>query len=261
MSKVLLVALLSTQVLAGGQAVIEAGSRSGGRLLPLISGSAEPGESCTSDRRWCVLLAEPDEDGVVRPVVRTADEGGADPQPPPDESSEESHAIWPALVTLEDGSFLAGVETRTGTSYSGGGGSATELRLFHVSPDGTAGIEPVFNAPLQASLMIRACFSERDMRRRRGACHDEYSFSGRGAGCDPHAAGRPILTYTTEAWAFPRGVARSGDSTQMRALRQGDLVRQRDAACSFTRSFRFDAKAGAYRPDMPLPECSDYTIP
>jgi hypothetical protein len=66
MPKVLLVALRSTQPPAGGQAVIEAGSRSGGRLLSLISGSAEPGESCTSDRRWCVLLAEPDEGGVVR---------------------------------------------------------------------------------------------------------------------------------------------------------------------------------------------------
>jgi hypothetical protein len=66
MPKVLLVTLLSTQPLAGGQAVIEAGSRSGGRLLPLISGSAESGENCTSDRRWCALLAEPDEGGVVR---------------------------------------------------------------------------------------------------------------------------------------------------------------------------------------------------
>ena len=25
--------------------------------------------------------------------------------------------------------------------------------------------------------------------------------------------------------------------------------------------FRFDAKAGEYKPDSPLPDCSDYTVP
>lgn len=262
MSKLLALALLATQAIAVKQVVDEAGSLNDDRLLPLIARGAEQDEYCTSDRRWCVLLAEPDEAGVIRPVLRSAGEAGTASYPPPGESfPEESHAVWPALVILEDGSFLAGVETRTTTSYSGGGGSATGLRLFHVSADGTAGAEPVLDVPVRASLMIRACFSEKDMRRRRGACQDEYSFSGRVGVAPSPAAGRPILTYTTEAWAFPRGVSRFGDSTQMRALRQDDMVRQRDAPCSFTRRFRFDATAGAYRPDSPLPECSDYTDP
>lgn len=262
MPSVLVLALLATQAVAGEPAAINASSRSGDRLIPLVSRSADRGEYCTSDRRWCVMLAPPDESGVVRPMVGAGGAVGATPRAPAEEpSSDESHAVWPSLFILQDGSFLAGVEVRASTSYSGGGGSATELRVFRVPSNGTVSAEPVLRVPLEGSLMIRACFSERDMRRRRGACHDEYKFSSRIGLAPGTAAGLPILTYATEAWAFPRGVSRSGDSTQMRALRQSDLVRQRDGTCSFARRFRFDLAGGAYRPDMPLPECSDYTVP
>jgi hypothetical protein len=262
MPSVLVLALLATQTVAGAQATINASSRSDDRFIPLVSRSADSGEYCTSDRRWCVMLAEPDENGVVRPIVGAGGAVGPMPRAPAEEpSSDESYAVWPSLFTLRDGSFLAGVKVRTSTSYSGGGGSATDLRLFRVSSSGTASAEPVLSVSLEGSLMIRACFSERDLRRRRGACHDEYRFSSR-IGLAPGAAtGLPILTYATEAWAYPRGVTRSGDSTQMRALRQSDLVRQRDVKCSFGRRFRFDVAGSAYRPDMPLPECSDYTVP
>jgi hypothetical protein len=266
MSSIRLVALLATQLatqaVAGEQVAIQAESRIGDRLIPLISRGAGHDEHCTKDGQWCVLLTEPDAGGEVWPVVRAAGATGAAPLPPTEEPpAGGSYAVWPALFTLKDGSFLAGVQVRTSTSYSGGGGSATDLRLFHVSSDGAADAEPVFNVPLEASLTIRACFGEKDVQERRGACHDEYGFSGRIGLAPGAAAGRPILTYTTEAWAFPSGASRSSDSTRMRALRQSDLVRRRDAACSFTRQFRFDAVAGAYRPDMPLPECSDYTVP
>jgi hypothetical protein len=262
MPSLLVLSLLAAQAVAGEQATIEAANRGGAQLLPLVSRGAEQDESCTRDRRWCVLLTAPDEGGVVRPAVRAGAKARAVPEPSAaGPSSDLSHAVWPNLLILEDGSFLAGVQTRTSTSYSGGGGSATELHLFPVSANGTPGAEPVLNAPIEGSLMIRACFSERDMRRRRGACHDEYGFSSRIGVAPGAAAGHPILTYRTEAWAFPRGVSRSADSNQMRPLRQDDIVRQRDAACSYTRRFRFDAGAGAYRPDRPLPDCSDYTVP
>ena len=265
MSSVVLVALLAAQGLAAAQFTVVAENRTGDRSLPLISRGTEAREHCTTDGRWCVGLTEPDERGAVRPVLRASGASGAAPGQPSGEPAEEPSSdtwdtVWPVLLALRDGSFLAGVEARTRTSYSGGGGSAAALRLFHLSPDGTAGAGPILEAPLAASLMIRSCFSEADMRKRRGACHDEYGFSARIEPAPGTVAGRPDLTYTTEAWAFPRGVSRSADSTQ-RALRPGDLVRQRDAACSVRRRFRFDAATGAYRPDRPLPDCSDYTIP
>jgi len=254
-----IVALLAVLAMTASPTMAGAEGEPGNRLLPL---TATAKGSCTRDGRLCVSLTEPDEAGTVRPVVGAAGPPTAAARAPEDDSaSAETHAVWPALVTLEGGGFLAGVETRTRTSYSGGGGSGTDLRLFRIAPDGTAAAGPVLEVPVGGSLLIRACFGERDLRRRRGACHDEYGFSARIAVAPGTAAGHPVLTYASEAWGFPRGASRSGDSNRMPPLRKEDLVRQRDAACSVTRRFRFDAAAGAYRPDRPLPECSDYTVP
>ncbi|TGX52707.1 hypothetical protein E5A73_13755 [Sphingomonas gei] len=228
------------------------------RLVPL---AAINGQYCSADRRWCVDLSAPqDQDAQALPIVRAGD--AAPPMPPPSETfADETYAVWPRLILLEDGSFLAGVEARTSTAYSGGGGSATELRLFRVTPDGQAVATPVLRVPVAASLMIRACFGERDMRNRRGACHDEYGFSGNIELAGDATNGLPALAYVSEAYAFPRGVSRMADSSANPRLKKSDLVRERDPECSFTRRFRFDAATGSYQPDAPLPECSEYTVP
>jgi hypothetical protein len=231
----------------------------GDRMVHLADRGA--GRYCTTDARWCVSLAEAqDGDGPVLPVVRA----GAAPAstPPADETfSNETYAVWPRLILLKEGGFVAGVETRTSTAYSGGGGSATELRLFRVAPDGQAAEMPVLGVPVGASLMIRACFGERDMAQRRGACHDEYNFSGDVALGRGAANGLPVLAYVTQATAFPRGVSRLEDSSAKPRLKKSDLVHERDPECSFSRQFRFDPAAGVYAPDAPLPECSAYTVP
>jgi hypothetical protein len=233
----------------------------GDRIIFLVSRSGSPGQYCTSDARWCLSLVEAqEEDGQVLPAVRAGN--AATPTPPAEEAdSNETHALWPGLVVLKSGGFLAGVETRTSTAYSGGGGSATELRLFRVSPGGEATAKPVLNVPIGASLLIRACFGENDMKKRRGACHDEYSFSASLGLARETAAGMPTFSYVTTAHAFPRGVSRLEDSTGKSRLRKSDLVRERDPECSFSRTFRFDAAAGAYEPDARLPDCSAYTVP
>ncbi|MFT8243348.1 hypothetical protein [Roseomonas sp. BN140053] len=261
MFRLLFLSLLVAQAAVSG--VAGAGTPpAGDRLVSLVPRGAGGSEACTRDRRWCVVLTQPEEGGAVRPALRARGAAAPAPQPPAeDPDGGESQAVWPNLFVLGDCSFLAGVETRSSTGYSGGGGSATGLRLFRVAAGGTAAAVPVLEVPLAASLTIRACFGERDMRRRRGACHDEYGFSASLGLVPGSAAGEPVLRYATEAWNFPRGVSRAGDSTAMRPLQQADLVRQRDARCSITRQFRFDAAAGAFRPDRPLPDCSDYTVP
>ncbi|MDP5277702.1 hypothetical protein Q9Q95_02095 [Sphingomonas sp. DG1-23] len=228
----------------------------GDRLVPLVSAQ---GRSCTPNGRWCVALAEPEDDQVLPRVHAGA---VSTPMPPPaEEFSNETHTVWPNLVLLKDGGFLAGVEARTSTAYSGGGGSATELRLFRISTDGQAAATPVLRVPVAASLLIRACFGERDMKNRRGACHDEYSYSGDLGLAGEAAEGLPTLAYRSEANAFPRGVSRMEDSNAKPRLKKSDLVRERDPECSFSRRFRFDAAAGGYAPDAPLPDCSAYTVP
>ncbi|MEN3747648.1 hypothetical protein TPR58_10745 [Sphingomonas sp. HF-S3] len=222
----------------------------------IVSLSArENGEACTKDGRWCVSLV-PARDGA-RPVVRA----GATTRAPADQArkdDEDAPSVWPRLVVLGDGRFLAGVQSELSTGYSGGGGNATRVKLYEVTVDRPGG-RAILDQPIRASLTIRACFDEKDSAKRLDACHDEYGFSAR-LGLVPGGAGRlPILSYTTSAWAFPRGASRSSDSTTRPPLRKTDLVRQADPKCSFTRRFTFDAGTGSYRPDQPFPACGDYT--
>ncbi|MFN7109527.1 MAG: hypothetical protein ACK4MY_15005, partial [Brevundimonas sp.] len=167
---------------------------------------------------------------------------------------------WTGLVRLADGGFLAGVEAGASSMYSGGGGQASELRLYRLDAAGAAGDAPVLTVPIRGSLMIRACFSEADMKQRAGACHDEYSFDATlktAGGSDA----LPMLDYEAVATAFPRGVSRSEDSLEDAPLTKADLVAEQDPKCSYQRRFVFDAAAGVYQPDRPLPDCSDYTVP
>lgn len=216
--------------------------------------------ACTADGALCVGLTQQTRDGelVVTPVIRAPD---ALPAAPNEASGEvENHKPWNGLIRLSDGGFLAGVEMESRSMYSGGGGQSTELRLYRLDADGEAGAAPVLTVPIQGSLMIRACFSEEDMTQRAGACHDEYSFAATMTASDA-ADAMPVLAYETTATAYPRGASRSEDSLEKPPLKRADLVTARDPKCSFTRRFAFDANAGEYRPDTPLPDCSDYTVP
>ena len=228
-----------------------------GRIQPL---TLKDDRACTADRSLCVGLTQQSRDGepVFRPVVRAPD---ALPAAPDDASGEvEIYRPWVGLVRLANGERLAGVEMESRSLYSGGGGQASELRLYRLDANGDAGAAPVLTVPLQGSLIIRACFSEQDMEQRAGACHDEYNFAA--ALIATGAAGEmPVLDYSTTATAYPRGASRSEDSLEKPPLKPADLVAVRDPKCSFSRRFTFDAAAGEYRPDRKLPDCSDYTTP
>ncbi|MDO9608212.1 MAG: hypothetical protein Q7J26_06775 [Brevundimonas sp.] len=215
--------------------------------------------TCTADGAWCVSLVQEMREGevVVTPVVRAAGEAAGGEI----EAGEvETYQPWTGLVRLADGGFLAGVEAGARSMYSGGGGQASELRLYRLTAAGEPGAAPVLTVPIRGALMIRACFSEADMKQRAGACHDEYGFDATlktAGGSDA----LPMLDYETVATAFPRGVSRSADSLEKAPLTKADLFAERDPNCSYQRRFVFDAAAGVYQPDRPLPDCSDYTVP
>jgi hypothetical protein len=222
----------------------------GDRLVPLVT----RGENhCSPDGLWCVSLTE--REGVIVPMVRPGDSEAVAPAPAEEAFSEETFSVWPGLFLLSDGGFLAGVERRLSVGYSGGGGSSAQLRLFG------EGFAPVFDQPIHGALMIRACFSEDDMEKRRGACHDEYEFTARIGMAPESEGGLPVLTYEAEAWTFPRGVRRMEDSSLLPPFEEDDLMTERDGDCSFVRRFRLDNAAGVYRPDEALPDCSAFTVP
>ena len=171
---------------------------------------------------------------------------------------ESSFELWPKLIRFKGG-ILAGVETSVHASYSGGGGGATTLHLIAFLPH-----QPPFEVlsiPQSANLDIRACFSESDAQQRAGACHDSYTFNATLALPGTSAAGMPVLRYRSEATSFPGPVSRWKDSLAAPPLRESDLVTVVDPQCSYQRSFHFDPKARSYVPDVPLPDCSNYTEP
>lgn len=216
-------------------------------------------QACSTKGGWCVSLTPAaGMDGLRTPVV--ARYTGKLAFVPPEMSEGESYAVWTNLVVLAQGRFIAGVETRLSTSYSGGGGSATDLRLFRVSEDDRSSAAPILTLPVQGSLLIRACFSEADTETRGEACHDEYGFTGT-VTVEPVDGEMPVIIYATQAWAFPRGASRDEDSSNRGPLAPADLVRTRDDRCSFSRRFQFDDASGRYEADRPLPDCSAYTVP
>jgi len=253
-----LAALVSTQDQAGNrlEALMETN--------PGKSTDAE-GKRCTADKRLCAQIVHEDADS---PPLIQIDSAGANPSTYRFALSDIPDAtrvtLWPRVLRLADynGAILVGVEVNFSTSYSGGGGSASELRLFEVGRNrSTFHAHEVLSVPIAGSLLIRACFTEQDMRHRLGACHDEYEFNAM-LGLDQAVkSGFPRLVYQTRATSFPGKVSRDKDSLDGPPLHKRDLVTAVDQQCTYKRTFHFEANAGAYMPDHPLPDCSNYTVP
>ncbi|AHE55863.1 hypothetical protein [Sphingomonas sanxanigenens] len=221
-----------------------------------LAAAAGDAPLCTTDGAWCVAAASEEGEALVvtakgREVARLAADAETDREAP-------KLAPMPAILRLKDGSVLVGALATWTAGYSGGGGAYTEQRLVHLVP-GRAPVT-VLAAPLRGDLLIRACFSEEDVEKRRAACHDEYRLEARLETAGPGAA-LPPLRLTTKAANFPRGVARDKDSSENPPLTRGDLVWEQDAGCTYERRFRFDAAAGRYVPDAALPACGQYTAP
>lgn len=212
----------------------------GNRLEPMRGDDADT-TRCTHDGQWCV-----DENGFRHGETTFAPAARDRAEPTP----------WPyALRVASQEAPLLGMLWRTSDSYSGGGASETVLVLYRFV-GGRA--EPVLEVLQAGDALIRACFSETDVRARRQACHDDYRFSSH-ISLDPtNASGWPVLRYETQAETFPGRVSRTGDSAERGPLTDFDLIWAKDEDCSTMRAFSWDTAANAYAPNAPLPECTDY---
>lgn len=230
---------------------------------------------CTADRKYCFNFQQNIEIGYD---LLLTDPAGTRPPATiatiPVNSSEETISLWPQLLrvprhdppqmegALADELFV-GVQTRTSTMYSGGGGSATELRLFRaISTDGSTIVShEVLAMPIAASKMIRACFSERDLKDRRGACHDEYRFDATLSPIEGGMDGDPAFALSVKATRFPGPVTLNEDSRDRGRLKKADLVAVSDAQCTYDRVLRYNPATGRYEFDRPGPDCSEFTVP
>ena len=228
-------------------------------LLPVEVASADRAKGlerlCTEDRMWCITR-DPDKSGVVQVSLPDGTIIRYDPEQADVNYSGGDSRLWPHVIRLDDG-VLIGIEGDRTTGFSGGGAQTSNLVLISVRNDRQP--QAVLDIPTKGSFMIRACFSEKDMKRRAGACHDEYDFSGKLSVQGEAANGMPVFRYTTRATSFPGRVSRSEDSLAAKPLRKKDLRKVTDMRCTYERTFRFNPGLGRFEPDRPLPDCSDYT--
>ncbi|MDG4719338.1 hypothetical protein [Thalassospira aquimaris] len=242
------------------------------RMIPLVT---DPGgeKHCSQDQKWCVQLDPNADSGVMVSVTQDDKQArertlgsGMLADADADAFGATDHDIWPFLIMGDDasGNVLVGITSTISTGYSGGGAEAHFLDLIGLEAGGipSGATSPVvLSVPLGAMKMIRACFDEDDIQKRRDVCHDEYRFEADIRLENHGTAGLPDVLYTSTATAFPATVSLDQDSTQLPALRDEDLVERVDERCSFERVFRFDVTSGRYQPDAPLPACDDYLIP
>jgi len=230
--------------------------------LPPQGPEGAPPLHCTADRSWCAEISRDVDQNISTLHVFSGTPTGQPPAATIDLANggdDEDYALWPSIVRVagQRPGVLVGVEHHVSTSYSGGGGGATRLELVQVTGDLA---RSVLTTPVSGSMLIRACFGQRDFWLRRGACHDEYSFSGELTLDPTTAVGPPRLVLQTRATTFPAGALRAGDAARGR-LRARDLITVPDPACSYRRIFAVDAASDLYAPDRPLPECEAYTVP
>lgn len=256
-------------------------------LLPLLIAAAQPaavadpvvialvaGEGdrkCLPDKSLCLDVpgsAEASHGGLVLSAPATGEAN--DLALPYSRDDGQTLSLWPHLIAVpsSDGAavdarqYLMGVVVGTSTMYSGGGGNGSRLHLLRLdtTPSNTQLGDEVLDVVWDSSLMIRACFSEQDMKDRREACHDDYNFTGALSAGPVETGELPTLTYRTVATAYPRTSRRSQDNSGQR-LKAADLVHEKDPECSYERTLRYNPATSRYEMDRPAPDCSDYTTP
>jgi hypothetical protein len=235
-------------------ALLLAATLAADRFEPLrTAGAGKP--SCTADRSICVAADDAGRIAVTRsgaqPVAwQVIDES---------DDSEAEVVPGPSVMRLRDGGLIVTTLVRQSQMYSGGGATAVDLRLALLRPGQAPA--PLLAVPHSSDVLIRACFSEEDLKNRLEACHDNYALESRLSALPRSSDGLPDLAFKMTATVFPRGVRRDQDSLTLAPLTKADLVRETDTQCTLTRTFRFDAARTRYVPDRPLPACEAYTQP
>ncbi|HEX8364320.1 MAG TPA: hypothetical protein VF603_03435 [Allosphingosinicella sp.] len=205
--------------------------------------------------RWCVSASRSDGSGWTVTVANAQASRRAQIRLPDSDAPGTRLVVDSRVVRGADGSTMVGVIRIDSGGFSGGGWQTHRFILIRVTAE-TEGI--VLDLPLLGSASIRACFDERDRRRRRDACTDEYGFMAGFELDTENAAPTPAFNVWTDATTYPGRRSRTEDSSRGRPLRAQDLVRWRDPDCTHRRRYRFDAAAGRYLPDSPVPACADY---
>lgn len=243
----------------------------GPAVIPLVAGKAEA--QCLPDLSLCFDIPGEGKDEGGRTLLLSSPDSGDEGNislPLPYGADGKALSLWPNLIpvpTANEGGgqpsleYLVGVIEEERAMYSGGGGSGGRLHLLRlgIAPHG-AGLVEVLDVVWDSSLTIRACFSEKDMKDRLEACHDEYGFKGKLTVAPGDGGELPSLTYRSFATAYPLTSRRTEDNSGQK-LRKSDLAQWNDPECSYTRTLRYNPATSRYEMDRAAPDCSVYTTP
>lgn len=96
------------------------------------------------------------------------------------------------------------------------------------------------------------------MRRRRGACSDQYEFAAT-LTLDPATrSGPPQFLLASRARTYPGRLSPNSVSTTDPPFRRSDLRWAADPVCRSRRRLAPERADGAYLPDRAIPACADY---
>ncbi|OWQ92401.1 hypothetical protein [Sphingopyxis witflariensis] len=234
-------------------------------VIALVAGEGE--RKCLPDKSLCLDVPGGSDGGLV---LTAPNAGESEDLALPYSRDGQTLNLWPYLIAVpspdamasDSRQYLMGIVVSTSAMYSGGGGNGSRLHLLRLdtTPSNTQLGDEVLDVVWDSSLMIRACFSEQEMKDRREACHDDYNFTGALLAGPVEVGELPVLTYRAVATAFPRTARRSSDNSKLR-LKAADLVHAKDSACSYERTLRYNPATSRYEMDRPAPDCSDYTTP
>lgn len=210
---------------------------------------------CNAQMDWCLGVNEEGPFASSRTLRsdRPLWDGPEIPDP-------QALSIWPKLIRLDEDRALAGVILTESEPWSGGGMTVETLYLFEVTLGDASMSNGIGIIPLRSNAEIRACFSEADEAKRKGACHDQYAFDTELTIVDGGTA-LPELHVQTRATRFPTGVRRTNDSTANPPLTSKTLATETDTICSYQATYSFDEAESVYAPTTPLPDCTEFLQP
>lgn len=229
---------------------------------------ATDGKSCTDNKSWCITLdknSEPESDGPTITVEKSGQYAKA-----PSLHSEflafGSINLWDSPVEYRTASGMPGLVfgavSYHSQGYSGGGAGSSSMLLYvaEIQSGGKLKVDLLDDPiPYEQSALIRACFSEEDMKLRRNVCHDEYD---QDVSIKPTGAmrnGLPELLYISNATVSPGFARRDQDNSDdklLKTLAAKDFETRVDDRCTYTRKMYVHEDRDRYVLDFK--DCSDF---
>lgn len=266
-----------------------------------FAGPDEPLRNCSRDRIWCADLIRPQTGGswVVQVIARATNRAPTERRwsytVPPTllRGRTPAWTLWQQIVRDSWDGALVGIELWQ-QSGERPGFFSNQRRLLLIHIPSLAGAQPsaVLETPLSGYIEQAMCpypgypldparteappraapgngdirlegvLSDEDAARI-GACQDRFEYSTLFTLLPSHQPmdQPPDLIVATIAQTSPGRRPRTPRGTQRDPIprTEGDVIR--DPACTFTRTYYFDAAQGRYGPDAPLPACRDYLEP